>query len=300
MPLLKKYSRFAFLVFLTSFSVFAEQQDVWLIDLHSTSWTNASETNFERIAYYQLINNRWVKTHAEEFFKTQNPEIPLTLFSPGYTSATSDTIEIGKKLVQLYPQNHQNRTVFWQWSADRRFLRLSKDIRAKIPVAEASGKYLTMFLRKLKPKSKICMIGFSFGNRIICDAVQNSGDLKLHIHLVLAAAATDRHWLSENSRHADVYKIAEKILILYNPDDLALKFYPFLYGSRYRPDALGRFGPCLSQIPEKNRYKIESINVNDYVGKNHRTIKYIQTPIFRQKINRYLFFESNNHLLQTQ
>ncbi|MDR1382858.1 MAG: alpha/beta hydrolase [Planctomycetaceae bacterium] len=299
MTLLKNFFCFAFLVLLTSTSSFAGQQDVWLIDSHSVPWTHASETGFDRIAYYQLVNHRWIKSSANEFFKTQNPETPLVIFSPGYTSTTSDTVEIGAKLVRLYSQNHHCRTVFWQWPADRQFLCLSQDIRAKIPVADTSGQYLTMFLRKLKPESKICMIGFSFGNRIICDAVQNSGDLGFHIHLVLIAAATDRLWLSAHSRHADVSKIAEKIFVFYNPDDRALKFYPFLYGSNYHTDALGRFGPCLSQISEENRNKIESINANRYVGKYHRTINYIQTSFFRQRINDYLLFESKNNLLQT-
>jgi len=266
-------------------------EDVWLIDTHNADWTCASDADFEKIKYYQLVNYCWVKSNAEKFFQTQTPDVPLILFAPGYTSTTSDTIEAGMTLVSLYNGKHNARTVFWEWPADRQFLRLSHDIRAKIPVAAASGNYVSKFLRKLQPESQICLIGFSFGNRVICDAVQNSGELDLHIHLILMASATDRFWLTKQGRHADVPRFAEKILILYNPQDRALKFYPSLYGGCYRPESLGRLGLPTSQISEEYRNKIESININSYAGKYHRTVKHLQSPAFRQKMGEYLFFE---------
>jgi esterase/lipase superfamily enzyme len=150
-----------------------------------------------------------------------------------------------------------------------------------------------MFLNRLKPESQVCMLGFSFGNRIICDAVAKLGDNRpdgIQIHLVLTAAATDWHWLMPGSRHGEVPRLTEKILILYNPDDRALKFYPFLYGDGSRPEALGRLGLPLPRIAPEFRDRIEAVNVQRSVGGHHRTIWHLQTPIFRQRMNDLLFF----------
>ena len=269
------------------------EHDIWLVDTHQASWHQASEESFERFVYYQLIDNKWVKSDTETFYATQDPAIPLVVFSPGYTSTISDTTEVGMALVRLYKPEQECRTVFWCWPAEKIRCRLAPDIREKISVAAASGDYLAMFLRRLKAESKVCMIGFSFGNRIICDTTEKMHDDQpegMQIHLVLTAAANDRIWLASGSRHGNVPQVAKKILVLYNPVDAALKFYPLLYGNGSRPDALGRFGPPTSFILPEFRERIEAINVKAYVGKNHRTVYYLHTPIFRQRMNAYLFF----------
>ena len=269
-------------------------QDIWLIDTRQTPWNCATETGFEKTVYYQLIDHRWVRSDAETFFETQFPDVPLVLFSPGYTSTTSDTVEVGMSLVRLYNPEQNCRTVFWNWPAEKIRLPLGRDIREKIAVTEASAVYLAMFLRRLQPESQVCMIGFSFGNRIICDAVKRLGDDRpdgMRLHLVLTASATDYCWFASGSRHGEVPRLAEKILILYNPADRALQFYPLLYGNGSRPDALGRFGPPMARIAPEYRDHIEAINVQLYLGNRHRTIYYLQTSVFRQRMNDYLFFE---------
>ena len=281
------------LIFLEHCPALAEQ-DIWMIDTHQAPWNCATQAGFEKTVYYQLVGNRWVRSNADMFFETQSPEVPLVLFSPGYTSTTSDTVEIGMTLVRLYKPGQNCRTVFWNWPAEKIRLRLARDIREKIAVTTANGKYMSMFLQQLKPESQVCIIGFSFGNRILCDAVEQLEGSRpdgMRIHLVLTASATDRGWLATGSRHGNIPHLAEKILILYNPADRALKFYPFLYGNGTRPDALGRFGPPIARISPEYRDKIEAVNVQPYVGKNHLTIYHLQTLVFRQRMNDYLFFQ---------
>lgn len=292
--------RMMFMVLCFLFSLFGTGtyvvagQDIWLVDTHHAPWNNATKEGFAKVVYYQLDGHRWVRSDAETFFETQSPEVPLVLLSPGYTSTTSDTIEVGMALVRLYESNQNCRTVFWSWPAEKIRLRLARDIRDKIHVAAASGGYMAMFLNRLKPDSQVCMIGFSFGNRIICDAVEKLGDDRpagMRIHLVLTASATDRGWLATGSRHGNVPRLADKILILYNPADRALSFYPLLYGNGSRPDALGSFGPPLARIAQEYRGRIEAVNVQPYIGRNHLTLYHLQTPIFRLRMNDYLFFD---------
>ena len=275
---------------------FAEQ-DIWLIDTHPAPWNRASEAGFAKTVYYQLVGRQWVRSDAETFFETQIPEVPLVVFSPGYTSTTADTVEVGMSLVRLYQPGLNCRTVFWSWPAEKIRCRILPDIRDKISVAAASGDYLAMFLNRLKPESQVCMVGFSFGNRVLCDAVVRLGDDRpdgMRIHLVLTASATDRGWLASGARHGELPRLAEKILILYNPADRALQFYPLLYGNGSGPEALGRFGPPMARIAPEYRDRIEAVNVQPNIGKFHRTVDHFKTPVFRRNINDYLFFDDGD------
>ena len=283
------------LIFVASFQSrsFAEQ-DIWLIDTRPAPWNRATEAGFAKAVYYQLVGHQWIRSNAESFFETQTAELPLVVFSPGYTSTTSDTVETGMSLVRLYQPDQNCRTVFWSWPADKMRYRLAPDIREKIAVAAASGDYLAMFLNRLKPESQVCMVGFSFGNRIICDAVARLGDDRpdgMRLHLVLTASATDRGWLASGSRHGEVPRLADRILILYNPADRVLMFYPLLYGNGSRPDALGSLGPPMSGIAPEYRDRVEAVNVQPYIGKMHQTVYHLRTPVFRQRMNDYLFFK---------
>ena len=268
-------------------------QDIWLVDTRTASWNSADEQEFGKIRYFRLIQNRWERSDAATFFETQEPQTPLVVYTPGYTSTMSNTIEIGLGLTRLYDPTKTHRTVFWHWPSEKIYPRLGHDIGTKIPIACASGEYQAMFLQRLKPESKVALLGFSFGNRVICDAVAKWGvgnPTHLRIRLVLTASATDRIWLADHSRHGDVPKLAEKILILFNPLDRVLKFYPLLYKGNHAPDALGRFGPPMQQILPEYRDRIEAINIQGHLGPKHRTIHHLETRMFRSWVNDSLLF----------
>ncbi|MDR2441852.1 MAG: alpha/beta hydrolase [Planctomycetaceae bacterium] len=292
-----------FLSFGTTALVFAEQ-DVWMIDTQSVSWTHANDADFEQIEYRRLQNNRWEYSNSATFFDSHNPVVPLIIFVPGYTSTTANTIEVGLGIMRLLPSNKSYRMVFWNWPSQRVVHILRPDIRAKIPVAVANGYYLTRFLQSLKPESCVCLLGFSFGNRILGEAIANlrkethsekkvdqekNLPEKLRIRMVMASPATDQHDFAEGAKYAQVPELVEKILILYNPMDFRLMFYPFLYDSEIQINALGRYGPSAS-VRQKFQDRIEAVNIDSYIGVRHRTLIVLNTPPFRQRINTYLFF----------
>ncbi|MDO4550690.1 MAG: hypothetical protein Q4C96_05510 [Planctomycetia bacterium] len=270
-------------------------QDIWFIDLQCVSWNCASCSNFEKISYFQLDDEgKWRHSDAVTFYETVSPDIPLIFFTPGYTSTSEDTVNAGMNLARLCGNEHPYRLVLWNWPAKRVYPGLAEDIRAKIPVAAASGLYMAMFLKKLPPKSQVSLYSFSFGARVVCDAVESLGDSRpegMRISLVLSAAATDYFWLSENGRHLNVPRLIDRALILCNMHDRALRFYPLLYGDGSRPDALGRFGAPRCAISPEYRGKFESVDVGIYVGAQHKTQLHMDTPAFRQRIGKYLFFD---------
>ncbi|MDR0337478.1 MAG: hypothetical protein LBI18_10350 [Planctomycetaceae bacterium] len=289
-----------FLCFGTT-AIVCAQHDVWLIDTHSASWTQASDDDFARINYQRLHNNRWQSSNATEFFDSQLPDVPLIVFAPGYTSTTANTIEVGLGITRILPSDQPYRMVFWNWPSQRIIHALRSDIRAKIPVTVANGYYLARFLQLLQPQSCVCLLGFSFGNRILGEAILNWEKLnteknspnntseQLRIRMVMASSATDQHDFAEGAKYAQIPELVEKILILYNPTDFRLMFYPYLYDSKIPINALGRYGPSTS-VRQKFRDKIEAVNIDSSIGIQHRTLVVLNTPAFRKRINTYLFF----------
>jgi hypothetical protein len=273
-------------------------QDVWMITTETASWTKATESEFEKILYWRQVKSgtqrHWEKSDAKKFFVTQNPNVPILIFSPGYTSTKSDTVEIGFKILSLCDSSKPIRMIFWQWPAEKIACRLLPDIRSKIPVAEANGNYMSMLIKRLKPESKVSILGFSFGTRLLGDAVENVGDLKptgVKINLIYGGAASDKQWLANGNRNGNVPKIANKILVFYNPDDFRLKFYSYLYANENNVEPLGSNGAPMSRIDKKYHDKIEMVNLSQTIGFRHKTIILIGTQQFKERINEYFFFE---------
>ncbi|MDR1052904.1 MAG: hypothetical protein LBL39_01905 [Planctomycetaceae bacterium] len=273
-------------------------QDIWMITTETASWTRATDSEFEKIVYWHLVSTGsrkvWERSDAATFLATQNPSVPILVFSPGYTSKKSDTVEIGQKILGLCDSGKPIRMVFWHWPAEKVTSCLLSDIRSKIPVAEANAVYMSMLLKRLKPDSKVCVLGFSFGTRLLGDAVENVGDLKpagMKINLIYGGAASDRDWLAKGNRNGNVPQVAHKILVFYNPEDFRLKFYPFLYTNGKEPAPLGRDGAPMKRIDSEFRDKIEMVNLAPHIGFRHKTVILIGTKQFKDRINEYFFFE---------
>lgn len=268
--------------------------DVWIVNSHTPSWTRPSDAEFAKITYSHLADARWQPRDAAAFADSLREGVPVVIYVPGYTTTSCDLTSIGMSMIRYYGPDRTARTVFWNWPAERVTSGLAQDIRMKIPVATANAEYLARFIRTLPADTKVSIVAFSFGARVACDAVEKLKDDRpegLRVRLVLMGAATDWHWLGEKYRHADVPKIAEKILVMYNPEDRALHFYPRLYGGGRGPEALGRFGPPRSLILPEFRDRLEAINIYPYVGPKHQTILHLCTPAFRNRVGTYLFFE---------
>lgn len=273
-----------------------EGQDVWRVDLHHVARLYDSEQHFSKLKYYRWQENRWQTSDAETFFRTQEPDIPLIVFAPGYNSPTVQTTQLGFNLLRNFDPNRHCRVLFWNWYSTKETCGIRGDIRGKLPIVNNAADYLALLLQKLAPKSKVSLFGFSFGSRIVCAAagtLQKNAQTPegLRLRLVLSGAATDQHWFAQGQKFERLPEIAEKILVTYNPEDWALRFYPFMYGVRSRAEALGYKGLPMRNIASEFRDRFENVNVNRYLGSEHKTLLHIQTPAFRSRIPAYFFFE---------
>ena len=273
-----------------------ENQDIWRIDIRPVAHLKACGQNFTKLRYFRWENNRWQPSDAKTFFDTQCADIPLTVFAQGYSLTSQETTQVGLTLIRHFDPNKPCRVVLWDWFSDKKDKHIRRDLRSKIPVGYNTANYLALFLQKLKPQSKACLFGFSFGCRIVCDAVEalrKSGHRPdgLRLNLVLSGAATDRHWFAQGQRHGRVPEIVERILVTYNPDDWVLWYYPLMYCIRSEAMALGLEGLPMRNIAPEYRDQFENINVERYIGHRHQTRYHMRTPVFRSRISEYFFFE---------
>lgn len=287
---------FVLLQTLVPAAVPSKQQDIWRVDSSVVAFLPNSENHFSKLAYFRWEKNRWVASDADTFFATQQPEVPLIVFAPGYTSTTPQTTKVGLGLVRTFDPNKPCRVVFWDWFSDKGTGSIRRDVRSKLPIVNNTGNYLALFLQKLQPQSKVCLFGFSFGSRIMCHAVETlrkNGQRPegLRLNLVLSGAATDQLWFAQGQKHSKTPEVTEKILVTYNPSDWALRFYPLMYDHRDKAPALGFVGLPLRSISPEFRAQFECINVQRYIGKEHQTLLHVQTPVFRSRIGSYFFFE---------
>ena len=274
----------------------SESQDIWRVDSRAIAQLRADEQNFSKLKYYRWKNNRWQVSDAETFFDTQQAEIPLHFFALGFTLTTQQITQTGFDIVRHFDPNKPCRIVFWDWYSDRNSGTYRHDIRKRLPIADNTGDYLALFLQKLKPQSKTCLFGFSLGNRVICEALEalrknDRCPVGLRIHLVIAGAAIDWDTFAKGHQHGELPKMVEKILVLYNPHDFVLRFYPAIYGCRCRPAALGSKGLPMQNIDPAYRNQFENVNVERYIGGKHQTLAHVQSPAFHSRIGTYFFFE---------
>jgi len=272
------------------------QQDVWRVDLRPVAEIKVSEQSLLKLKYYRWINNRWQISDAETFFQTQQAEYPLIFLALGYTLTSQETTAVGHAILRKFDTTKPCRVVYWDWYSEKEIPKIRRDIRNKIAVAENAADYLAYFLRELKPQSKACLFGFSFGCRIVCQAAEvlrvcEQRPEELRLNIVLSGAASDQNWFAYGQRHGNVPAIVEKILVTHNPDDISLRFYPLIYPFRHKPTALGVSGVPIQSVAPEYRDRFENLNVERYVGRKHETLGHVGCAAFRSRINKYFFFE---------
>lgn len=164
-----------------------------------------------------------------------------------------------------------------------------KDVRVKAARTRPAGCQLAWFVDQLPAETQITMVGFSFGARIITGSLHilgggslgsmSVGELqhpnRLPINAVLMAAALNSDWLCPGHCHGQAMTVVNRMVLVNNCEDRAMKFYHFSSTSG-KPQALGLCGPTC--IDAAGAAKIVELNVSRYVGTEHDVFCYLSAP----------------------
>lgn len=198
--------------------------------------------------------------------------------------------------------------VAFDWPSQRVYRNDVRDINEKGRRAYVAAYHLARFVQGFPPSSRICLLGQSYGGRVVPSALHllgggclNSQEHDPPVRLptlrpdlmlrgVIVAAADDHDWLNPGQRLDHALVGCEAFLNLYNRRDEALTLYPFLIRSGHRR-ALGRIGLTNRDFeklgPLACRYL--EFDVHDVLQREHSLLDAVANPIIARKIAPYIW-----------
>jgi hypothetical protein len=237
-------------------------------------------------------HRRWQKSDLGSFLSFDST-VPTIFFvhgnqiTPG--EAKSQGLAVYRRLAH-YGTGEPIRFVIFSWPSSR-VGRILRDVQVKAVRTGPAGCQLGWLIDQMPAEAHVSLIGFSFGARIVTGGLHVLGGgslgrgMKLAepahpdrppVDVVLIAAALHCHWLGDGQYHGRAMTRVEKMFLLNNCSDIALKYYRFSTPGRDRPQALGLHGPnCLDA---DDASKILTRDVSRYAGRQHDLFMYLCAP----------------------
>lgn len=198
--------------------------------------------------------------------------------------------------------------IAFDWPSQRVYRSDIRDINEKGRRAYVAGYHLARFVQGFPSESRICLMGQSYGGRVVPSALHllgggslNSQDhdpliglpmvrSDLHLRAIVLAGASDHTWLDPGARLDHCLHGCEALLNLYNRRDEALQFYPFLFRSGHH-HALGKVG-----LSNRDFARLGSLaaryaeqDVNDLLGREHSLLDAVANPQIARAMAYYLW-----------
>ena len=184
------------------------------------------------------------------------------------------------------------RLVIWSWPSDYLPAGVKKDAEVKFRRTNVEPFYIGQVLDRIRPDVPVVLMGYSFGARISTGTLHllgggpiNGQMLPVRItttqppprRAVLLAAAVGRDALAPGHLHSEALSQVDRMVIMINPGDRVLKFFPVLDDDG--EDALGLSGPAgLACASPELRSRVVLFNVKPYVQKHHLSLEYLKSP----------------------
>lgn len=264
----------------------ANATDAWLVDTRGTTF-QSEDGDIGHLTVNKLDRDssdrfQWISSTQDDFLSTHDPDIPLVIIIHGNWMKFHEAKSHGIKFHGISRNRGEHRLLVWSWPSERALRNIRQDALLKARRADVQAKFLAAFLRKLRPGSKVSLIGFSFGSKLACETLQLLADTAeyphseeegkighgLQLRTVLLAAAMDRQSLAPDKQYDRALSSTEKMLIHVNQDDKTLRWYPLLKGCG-GPRAVGREGVSTFGLSAEYADRIRSRNVRKLIGRAH-------------------------------
>jgi hypothetical protein len=238
-------------------------------------------------------SRRWQSSDLDSFLAF-DPSVPTIIFIHGNQigpgEAKSEGLMVYRTIILHGCDAPRIRFVIFSWPSSK-VGGLLYDVREKAARTEPAGWHLAWLMDQMPEETPISLVGFSFGARIITGGLHIyaggslGGSLKLaeHVHphrepvnVVLMAAASHSYWLAEGQHHGMAMSQVNRMLLINNCADRAMRYYDLLTPGRGGPQALGLSGP--TRISPQDAGKIINRDVSRCVGAEHELSAYICAP----------------------
>jgi hypothetical protein len=294
-------------VFLDHFQPRADRLNaVWIVstrdcpqEMGSDPWPKLQVEHFDEKGNLVVVS-------ADELF-AQTVGRPVLIQVQG--SLTTPDIALGGLLwTHAWLQTHRCLPpdaiiIAFDWPSQRIYRNQYLDINEKGRRSFVAAYHLAKFVERFPASSRICLLGQSYGGRVVPGALHllGGGSLKskshepevqlaatrpdLHLHGVIIAGAADRTWLDPGQRFDKALTASSAFLNLYNHKDESLILYPFLLSSNHHR-ALGRLGLSRRDFetlgPTAARY--EEHDIHDILRTEHSLLD----AVANQEVGRWI------------
>jgi hypothetical protein len=272
--------------------------DIWLISTRQLGCGVCLDRQ-PNLRYWHLEAGAWQAADLKEFLAADNPRLPTDFYIHGNQNTTEDANDHGftiyHQLVAGAPKDMPIRFVIWSWPTDPGPHPLQL-IRSHAYRSDTDAWYLGWLLSQMDRRVPIGLAGYSFGTRVATGAIHLMGGSELlgsalpldpkagvpKIHAVLIAAAEDDNWLAPGAPNAFCIPTVERMLLVNNSCDSALKHYP-LMDRCTRASALGYVG-LVTADP-----KIAQCDACCAVGEEHNWELYFCNECLVARMRPYLY-----------
>lgn len=267
------------------------QDELWVLDARRLG----CGSDCDRLGAARGVGcGAWLPSSMAEFHAA-DPAVTTIFFIHGNRVAPEDAYRAAAKVYRALaphlPPGVPVRLVTWSWPSAK-ISGPIRDARIKAARTDRSGYLLACVLRRLDPATPVGVLGYSFGARIATGALHLLGGGQLGcyrlavppaprapLRVALLAAAVNNDWLLPGRYHGQALTQIDRLLLLNNSADRALRRYHFLFPRvRPRPQALGYTGFAGLSLLGPMRSRIEQYDAACIVGDEHSLAHYLQSP----------------------
>ena len=270
------------------------QDDFFLISARSIGGSWCADA-WQRVSCHRYVtvegesSRRWISVPIEEFLAGGDAS-QLTLVyvhgnrvRPGEDVA--ETLSVYRTLIACAPHAPPIRLVAFSWPTERAAGPLH-DYRMKAELADPTGLQLASILSRLPGDTRLALVGYSYGTRVIGGALQllAGGTLCGYqlaepanlgpVRVLLISAAVHNDWLLPGRPHGMAMHVVDRLVLINNACDPAMRFYHFS-SRRGHPDALGRWGVAGPALLGESGGRIIAFDACRQVGKRHALQYYL-------------------------
>ena len=284
----------------------SSENRLWLVDTREAPSHNVTAEQAAKLKYWQFDSaHQWRESNLPELLGTDDPATTTLFYVHENRVSRCESFRranaVFRNLSLSVPAGQSFRLIAVSWPSDRIGTLPRPDAQAKAKRSEAHGLYLAWLTDQIDPDVPVGMFGLSFGPRLITAALHHLGGGSIDgrslperahptrkpVRIALAAAALDAHWLQPGQRHGQALTQVEHALILVNPKDRVLRWYPRLYG-HHGPNALGYVGlqSLRSRLIDPSR--VVQQNVSGQIAGNHGWNAYEGSPSMMKRMVTHL------------
>jgi len=288
-----------------------EPQDEILLVSTRRLGCNTDERNFYqrmRAERYSMVDGasrrKWLSIPLDELIASVEPSTPTVIFAHGNRVECNEVrhraLWVYRRLAANRCDSRPIRFIIFSWPSERVHGPL-KDTRLKAARTRPAALHLAWLINQTSPDAKLGLMGYSFGSRVMSGAAHllaggRLGNLMLpdresmpprKISAVYIAAAFDADWLGRGHYHGRSMEQIDRLLVVTNRRDPAMRLYPLLY-REYRAQAMGFEGP--TSLTREASQRVRLRRVGPQVGRTHDIHEYLSKGHFMTSAWRRLTF----------